>query len=210
MIVHCAYDELVNIDDLQPNPDNNNRHSIEQIDRLCKIIDFNGVTSPITISKKSGFITRGHARLEAFKKLGYEKVPVQYIDYRDEAHEYSDLTADNEIARWAELDKQAVYAKLEEFPDFDVELLGIEDFQVLDAEEIEPERIPGDIEFAKEIDQKNDYIVLLFTSKEKYAEAREKLGLGTIKLNLSKNGNPNMEITGTGRVINGEEIIDRL
>lgn len=138
MIIHCAYDELVSLDQIKEHPDNNNRHSIEQIERLAKIIDFNGITSPITISKRTGYMTKGHGRKLAAEYNKYEKFPVQYIDYRDEAHEYSDLTADNEIARWAELDRQAVYEKIEGLEDFDIELLGIEDFEVK-IDKLEPQ-----------------------------------------------------------------------
>ena len=136
VIVHCAFDEMVDVEKLVPNPDNNNRHSVEQIERLAKIIEFNGWTSPITVSKRTGFMSRGHARLDAALLKKWKQVPVQYIDYRDEAHEYSDLTADNEIARWAQLDRQAVHEKLE-LLELDVELLGIEDFKNIDPLEVE-------------------------------------------------------------------------
>lgn len=159
MIVHCSHDALVSINELKPHPDNNNRHSIEQLERLARIIEFNGVTSPITVSKRSGLITRGHARLEAAKLLGYKKFPVQYIDYRDEAHEYSDLTADNEIARWAELDRQAVYDKIATFEDFDIDLLGMQEFSIdpveLDDINDKKEELPKmtlQVQFTNELD----------------------------------------------------------
>ena len=67
----CAHTDLVEIDKLilMQNPKNNNVHSNSQIDRLAKIIDFAGQRQAIVISKRSGFITKGHGRLLAMAKL---------------------------------------------------------------------------------------------------------------------------------------------
>ena len=101
MQFNCSYTELVNISKLIPNPKNANKHPPKQIERLAKIIDFQGQRSPIVVSKRSGFITKGHGRLLAMHKLGWTEVAVDYQDYLSEALEYADMIADNEIARWA-------------------------------------------------------------------------------------------------------------
>ena len=64
MKIECAYTELIGIDypKLIPNPKNPNKHPDDQIERLAKIIDFQGQRSPIVISKRSGFITKGYPR----------------------------------------------------------------------------------------------------------------------------------------------------
>lgn len=133
----CAYGKLVNVKDLKPNPKNNNKHSKEQIDRLAKIIAYQGQRSPIVVSNQSGFITKGHARLQAMKKLGWEKVAVDFQDYDSPEAEYADMTADNAIALWAELDLSAINCELPELgPDFDLEMLGVLNLK-LDPSEIE-------------------------------------------------------------------------
>jgi hypothetical protein len=129
MQFNCAYTELVSISKLVPNPKNANKHSAEQIERLAKIIDFQGQRSPIVVSKRSGFITKGHGRLMAMQKLKWEQVAVDYQDYLSEAQEYADVIADNEIARWAELDLGMVNMEMAEF-DLDLELLGMKDFSI--------------------------------------------------------------------------------
>ena len=63
MKINCAYDELVDVSKLVPNPKNNNKHPKEQIERLAKIIDFQGQRTPIVVSNRSGFIVKGHGRL---------------------------------------------------------------------------------------------------------------------------------------------------
>jgi len=136
--IDCAFDELVPIEKLVPHPRNNNRHSIEQIEALSKLIKAHGFRHALVVSNRSGFIVAGHGRLEAARKLGIEKLPVDFQDFSSEAEEYQCLTADNEIARWAELDYQNIYDTLKELPDVDVSLLGIEDFK-LPEEEVIPQ-----------------------------------------------------------------------
>jgi hypothetical protein len=75
--VHCAYDELVSLEKLVPNPRNPNTHPENQIRLLAKIIEAQGWRAPITVSKRSGFIVRGHGRLEAARVLKCESAPVE-------------------------------------------------------------------------------------------------------------------------------------
>lgn len=122
--INCAYDELVDVDKLIPNPKNNNKHPKNQIERLAKIIDFQGQRAPVVVSNLSGYIVKGHGRLEAIKLLGWEKCAVDYQDYESEAQEYADMIADNQIATWAEFDTQMVLDELPEL-DIDTDMLGM-------------------------------------------------------------------------------------
>jgi len=128
--------KLVDPESLIPNVKNNNRHPKEQYDRLKKIISRQGFRVPITVSKRSGFIVCGHLRHEIALQLGMKLVPVIYQDFESEAIEYAHLTAENEVARWAELDKHAVYTELENLELDDIELLGLEDFTVDGLDEL--------------------------------------------------------------------------
>lgn len=138
MKINCAYDELVELSKLVPNPKNNNKHPKEQIERLAKIIDFQGQRSPVVLSNRSGFIVKGHGRLEAIKKLGWDKCAVDYQDYESEAQEYADMIADNQIATWAEFDTQMV---LDELPklDIDTDMLGMLEIPQIDVGDEETE-----------------------------------------------------------------------
>lgn len=139
MKIKCAHDELVDLHKLQPNPKNPNKHPDQQISLLAKIIDYQGQRSPIVVSNRSGFITKGHGRLMAIKSLGWEKAAVDYQDYESEAQEYADIVADNKIAELAETDMAMVNVDaLELGEDFDLELLGIPDFELIVTEKLEP------------------------------------------------------------------------
>lgn len=100
----CAHDEMVDIERVIPNPRNPNKHPEGQIMLLAKIIKAQGFRRPIVMSKRSGFVTVGHARLQAAQYIGMPKVPVDWQDYENEAMEYADLIADNRIAELAERD----------------------------------------------------------------------------------------------------------
>jgi len=140
MQFNCAYTELKDIHTLVENPKNNNKHPDRQIELLAKIIDYQGQRSPIVVSKRSGFITKGHGRLAALKKLGWTKAAVDLQDYENEAQEYADLVADNKIAELAEFDEVMMLDSLKELDmeDFDFELLGLDDFSLPDVEVLEP------------------------------------------------------------------------
>lgn len=127
--IKCAYDELIPVSKLLllQNPLNPNKHSKEQIDRLAKIIDFAGQRSPIVISKRSNLIIKGHGRLMALSKLNWESAAVDFQEYDTDASEYQDMIADNEIARWAELDEEKFLADLKDIDLGDIELLGIKE-----------------------------------------------------------------------------------
>lgn len=132
MKINCAYSEIIEIHKLQPNPKNPNKHPDKQIEMLAKIIDYQGQRSPIVVSKRSGFITKGHGRLMAIQKLGWDKCAVDYQDYESEAQEYADIVADNKIAELAEHDDNFMIDTIKELDmgEFDFDLLGLKDLSI--------------------------------------------------------------------------------
>ena len=130
--IQCAHTELTELSKLVPNPRNANSHPASQIKRLAEIISFQGQRAPIVVSKRSGFIVKGHARLDAIKMLNWEKAAVDFQDYESDAQEWADIIADNEIARWAELDVQKLNIDLKQFPELKIEMLGLEDLSIIE------------------------------------------------------------------------------
>ena len=102
--VFCAFDELVPIEKTVPNPKNPNQHNEKQISLLGSIIQANGWRAAITVSKRSGFIVKGHGRRLAALHIKSGHVPVDYQDYASEAEEWADLIADNRLAELSTLD----------------------------------------------------------------------------------------------------------
>lgn len=129
--IHCSYTELVEPTTLIPNPRNPNHHPQKQIELLAKIIKSQGWRTPITVSNRSGFVVRGHGRLEAALLLDC-MVPVDRQDYASEAEEYADLIADNRIAELSEIDDTLLAQLLSELDitDFDSDLTGYSSKQI--------------------------------------------------------------------------------
>ena len=134
MKIHCLYDTMLNVNELKPHPKNRNKHSKDQIKRLAKILSYQGIRHPIKVSKRSGFITSGHGRLEAIKLNGWSSAPVNFQDYEDETQELADLTSDNSIGSWAELDLEGLGDDWISLPNFDLDLLGLKELPTLDLD----------------------------------------------------------------------------
>lgn len=138
--IYCRYTELRETDTLVEHKSNPNTHPAKQIEKLARVIELNGWRSPIVVSARSGYITKGHGRLLAAKKAGWLKVPVEVQDYGSEAEEYSDLIADNKISEYAELDKDILNSILIELgPDIDIDSMGLDapDLEACADEELE-------------------------------------------------------------------------
>lgn len=141
-LINCAHRELIATDSpkLIPNPKNPNKHPDDQIERLAKIIAYQGQRSPVVISNLSGFITKGHGRLMAIKKLGWKQLAVDYQDYENEAQEYADIVADNAIAEWSDLDRLEISKQsLELGQDLTLDMLGLKDFEIIIPEVLDPQ-----------------------------------------------------------------------
>lgn len=114
--IECAFDKIVPISELKPNPRNPNQHPKKQIKMLAQIISQSGWRAPITVSTRSGFIVRGHGRLLAAQELGLDSAPVDYQDYESDAAELADLIADNKIQELSALDDSILAPLLLEIP----------------------------------------------------------------------------------------------
>jgi Fe-S-cluster formation regulator IscX/YfhJ len=152
MKINCSHDELVDLHKIIPNPKNPNNHPENQIERLAKLIDYQGQRHPIIVSKRSGFVVAGHGRLAAIQKLQWEKAAVNYQDFESEAQEYAFIVSDNAISEWAELDLSEINKEMLDLgPDFDLDFLGLKDF-VVDLAEF-------DLDEEKEKEKQNEFIL---------------------------------------------------
>ena len=126
------------------------------------------------MSKRSGFIVKGHGRLAAALLEGVKEVPVDYQNYTNDAEEYADLVADNRIAELAEIDNKLladIFAEIDtgEIP---TELTGYTDEEMEslitglaealhdDTELNEPDEVPELPEPDQTVTQKGDLWIL--------------------------------------------------
>ena len=103
---------------------------------LAHIIAEQGWRAPITVSRRSGYIVRGHARRLASYEAGSRYAPIEWQDYDNDSAEMADLVADNRIAELAVLDQDAIAGILAELKentdDLDPELSGFTAEQIED------------------------------------------------------------------------------
>jgi ParB family chromosome partitioning protein len=131
--------EWVSLSKIKLDKGNRNKHPQEQIDRLAKLMKHYGwVGNPIVVSTTSGICKAGEGRYLAAKQAGMNEVPVHFKTFPNEADEYGFGIEDNAIPGWAELDLKGIGEDILQFgPDFDMSLLGLQDFQ-LDVPLFEP------------------------------------------------------------------------
>lgn len=121
--------ELVPLKDIKLNPKNRNKHSPEQIAQFVKILRYQGNRNPGVISNRSGLLVAGEGRYLAMKEAGETHMPVMFQDFEDEEQEYLYGISDNAIASQAALDLAEIHVDLKDMGPFDLDLLGIRDFQ---------------------------------------------------------------------------------
>ncbi|MBX7209867.1 MAG: ParB/Srx family N-terminal domain-containing protein [Verrucomicrobiaceae bacterium] len=208
--IYCAHTRLADPDSLKPNPANPNRHSAHQIQLLASIIQEQGWRNPITLSKRSGLIVRGHGRLEAALLIGCETVPVDEQDYASEAEELADLLADNRLAELAELDEDELKRLLKSIqdsdPSFDLELTGFMDDEIRKLfedgdpdDEIEP--IPR---MECQAFEHHDYLVFMFHDLRDWMQALQLMGVHEVNYSITRT----TKKIGIGRVLHGKRLLD--
>lgn len=208
--IYCAHTRLTDPNSLQPNPANPNRHSAHQIQLLASIIQEQGWRNPITVSRRSGQIVRGHGRLEAALLIGCEAVPVDEQDYATEAEELADLLADNRLAELAELDEDELKRLLksiqESDPSFDLELTGFMDDEIRKL--FDDEDAAEDLETIPRMEcqafEHHDYLVFMFHDLRDWMQVLQLMGVREVDYSITRT----TKKLGIGRVLHGKRLIE--
>lgn len=207
MKIHCSYTELADPKSLKPNPKNPNRHSASQIALLAGVLEQTGWRQPITLSKRSGLVVRGHGRLEAALLLGFDQVPVDRQEYASEAEELADLVADNRLSELAELDEDALSRLLRELQGVghDLQLAGFTEADVAKLLNMEVETAVLEPIPAMEIQafEHYDYLCFMFRDIRDWLRALQLLRVGRVNYSISRR----TQKIGVGRVLDGERLL---
>jgi hypothetical protein len=209
--IHCAHTRLLDPATLDPNPANPNRHSAHQIQLLASIIQEQGWRNPVTVSKRSGLIVRGHGRLEAALLLGCPAIPVDEQDYASEAEELADLLADNRLSELAELDEDDLRRVLKSItdadPDFDIEMTGFMEDEIRKLMQDDPgaaeelETIPR---MECQAFEHHDYLVFMFHDLRDWMQVLQLMGVGEVDYSITRT----TKKIGIGRVLHGKRLLE--
>ena len=156
--VFCAFDKIVKTSSPKANPLNPNTHPEEQIKLLSEIIKATGWRAPITVSKQSGLVVKGHGRLLAAKLAELNEVPVDYQNYSSQEEETADLLADNKIAEFSKINKKQLLECFEQYDTGETPFI-LSGYTEAEYEEIAAMFDERDINSEKEKEKKDKSVV---------------------------------------------------
>lgn len=120
--------DIVNISTLITDPENSRAHDEKNLKSIeWSIVNF-GTVEPLVVRRSNNVVIGGNGRLEVFKRLGYENIPVHFVDLDDVkakalAHA---LNRASELASW-DLDNLKVNLEFLKENDFDLSAIGFDD-----------------------------------------------------------------------------------
>jgi len=198
----------VPIDKLIAYENNARVHSPEHVEQIAKSIETFGFNVPVLIDAENNIIA-GHGRVMAAKKLGMKDVPTLLIDHLTDDQKKAFILADNRIAMNSKWDDDMLKGEMEFLKDidFDIDILGFSNKEIdklfVDTEEQEE----PDIIFSEEIDESNNYVVLVFNSEIDWLNAQTHFELESV---YSKRPNGKPWTKGVGRVLDGAKYLERM
>ncbi len=95
---------IIPISDLRIHPENKNIYGEESVDELAQSIEQSGYVKPIVINQDN-IIVSGHRRIKACVQLGYDAVPSERIETKDEWHLLELLLLENKFRHKTNIQK---------------------------------------------------------------------------------------------------------
>lgn len=199
------------IDELNPaeyNPREDLQPEDKEYQKLKKSIQEFGYVDPVIFNERTGRIVGGHQRLKVLKELGYETIQAVVIDIEEQKEKALNIALNKISGRWDEAKLKDLLIDIDT-GEFDIELTGFDENEVeklinkfVDVEEEKPE-----YEFAEELLEEHNYIVLYFDNKMDWQTACDKLNIKTVHALDSRE---DYKRKGIGRVIRGADVLERI
>ncbi len=166
-----------------------------------------GCVDPIIVNThedRRNIVIGGHQRLRIWQELGHDTIPCVEVELdRDRERELNIRLNRNT----GEFDDKALAEFFEKqelegwgFPQDELNAIFAESQQAAEPEE------QAEVEFSEELLLEHNYVVLYFSNPMDWQVAMDKLGLKQVKDLIPRKNQP----TGTGRVIDGSKVLERL
>lgn len=145
---------LADVNDLIPYIRNARTHSESQITQIAASIKEFGFLSPILIAEDNTILA-GHGRLAAARKLGLTKVPCVKESHLTETQRRAYIIADNKLSLNAGWDEDILAIELSELQgaDFDLDLLGFDESELVSIFEDDKEVEDDDFDVEEELNK---------------------------------------------------------
>lgn len=202
---------------LKPAPNNARTHTEAQIEQIVNSINEFGFTNPVLIDEKKTILA-GHGRVEAAKKIGLSQVPTICFNNLTDDQKRALVIADNRIALNAGWDEEILKLELGLLSDndFDMSLLGFEDFEIDEYLFLESNAGAGKggegspvFEQSLQLEPAKEYILVVCSDLAEFDEIREVLEMGTVSRGGYKKGSP-FDQAGPQRLIKAQYLLERL
>ena len=181
----------------------NPRKNDDAVQYVAESIKEFGFKVPIVIDSNN-VIVAGHTRFKAAKKLNITEVPCIVADDLSEEQIKAFRLADNKVSEFSKWDNSLLDAELFDI-DFDMCLFGFE------AKGEDEENIEGEVQFTESLDEKHNYLVLLFDNEIDWLQAQSLFDIKPVKEYSSrKDGSIKKDTKGVGRVLNGSKALSIL
>lgn len=117
---------------------NAKEHPDWQIEKICKSIKEFGFNDPIAVDENN-IIIEGHGRFKAAQKLGMKKVPVIKLDHMNKAQKKAYILAHNKLTMDTGFDLEILQKELKSLEsfDFDLDLTGLNEAEIIDAMDLD-------------------------------------------------------------------------
>lgn len=192
------------LSDLAPHPQNPRTITDEKLKQLGKSLKEFGDLSGIVFNKKTKHLIGGHQRLKEFppdtevtmidKENGFFIIDGKRYSYREVSwnevtEKAANIAANRHGGEW-DLPKLSDWLLELDAANFNMDLVGYSENELKDffdvnlKDEAKLEAIEA-MDEAPELGLVHDYIVLMFTKKEKFEAARKHYKLNQVKLNIS-------------------------
>lgn len=145
---------LADINDIIPYIRNARTHSESQIAQIAASIKEFGFLSPILIAEDNTILA-GHGRLAAARKLGLKQVPCVKESHLTETQRRAYIIADNKLSLNAGWDEDMLAIELSELQgaDFDLDLLGFDESELVSIFEDDKEVEDDDFDVEEELNK---------------------------------------------------------
>ncbi|OGT25334.1 MAG: hypothetical protein A2Z17_04600 [Gammaproteobacteria bacterium RBG_16_66_13] len=120
----------VAIDELRPDPVNPRRISDDELEALTRSIREFGFVQPIIARRQDRTVVGGHQRLVAARKLGFQRVPVVFVDLSEEQAHLLNLALNRISGEWDQELLARLLADLQAAPEMDLGLSGFGDEEI--------------------------------------------------------------------------------
>ena len=120
----------VAIDDLRLDPANPRRISEDQLEALTRSLQAYGFVQPVLARREDKMVIGGHQRLVAARRLGYETVPVIFLDLTLEHARALNLSLNRISGEWDQELLAHLLTDLASVADIDLSLSGFSEYEL--------------------------------------------------------------------------------